>query len=1059
MVAGGGVTADQHGWREVWLERKHSHRIASLSFSRTRARITRTCLCVMHRMWASRSNGHLLATTVLSFAAATSLPTAHIDQLDRPRHGGQHTCSIDTPRVKTDDALRQDTAPAAVRVATGNGDLALELGATTGAVTALQLGGTSVSPQGPQHSGGFALTEYLGSQPCSPIANPTSAVTATSNISLLRNGDFSLAAKASVDLALGWKRWGLGYRRVSGVNIARPGHATAAQVSTSASGETAGASQSVTFAPAAASKFQTLVLSGWSKAEADSTGTSKQALDYSVYADVEYFDGTFSFGEAATFSSEAHEWVYSSHAVYVTKPLKTVTVYALYRNRIGNVTFSELALTGVPYPACMPRAKGTAQLHKNPMSNWSAASLSVKVSPPTWNGTEAAATASFEGLEDHIRITGALALTRPYPCPYPNPCPPGDAPADRAVSLHLTFPLAGAGWKLWSDAETFIVLPSVGNVSRAHSMFGGQSERVATLPHTVDRYPMLVLTSPNGTRGIMLAIPMVPIVYVYRIQYDSHQQLLQITFDFGLTSRTQRYPSMATFECLLMPLAQPLWGFRAGLHSYYSLFPNAFYPKNLIRNQGIWLASPEVDVASIPDWQDFGLKFAEEMTEWNVSQSKWMNANGVMIFPYVEPTNMHWCLAGVEHATWEAVHAGISNCSIDSGCGNHEMALAVVNDAVVGADGEWIWAQCCAACGANAAIFMFAGLNPETLNDPTSWSSYILARLNAAYDKSVEEGYQLAGIYTDGMVAFSSEFTHLNYRESALVAAAHPPVYDSSGRVAVLSTQDLLAFMGVLANTVHSRGQHLMGNGQYCQGAPNFMFPAVFDVAGTESDWQSGGTPGRDHGFSPPPAVDLLFARAMSGAKPYLHLLDTDLASWTKEYTFQYFQICLVYGIWPSIEEDNTSEAPGYFSNPKLYERDRSIFKQFIPVLKQINYAGWQPLTFAAASDLEATTPKSGSDFSIERFGSATDGVIYWTLRRVEPLQLAVTNPRPVRLTLHTANLGLAPRAKGYEMTEIAHKFIRVAPLVVAGPVADVVLHDLPHNNTFVLQLTCVDEN
>jgi hypothetical protein len=70
---------------------------------------------------------------------------------------------------------------------------------------------------------------------------------------------------------------------------------------------------------------------------------------------------------------------------------------------------------------------------------------------------------------------------------------------------------------------------------------------------------------------------------------------------------------------------------------YFTLFPQAFRPANLIRNQGIWLASPEVDVASIPNWQDFGLKFAEEMSEWNVTQSRWMNNNGVMIFPCVRP--------------------------------------------------------------------------------------------------------------------------------------------------------------------------------------------------------------------------------------------------------------------------------------------------------------------------------------------------------------------------------------------------------------------------------------
>ena len=952
--------------------------------------------------------------------------------------------------------LKTDDAPA-VRIVTGDGTLALELGATTGTITALELSGKGVAPPLPQHmgTGGLALSEYLGSPFCTSSAPPATL----KNKSLIENGNFTQAAGSSSALALGWMASNVpgftctGYRRVTGANVTRPGHTAAIQASTITAKELAGASHSVTFAPAMTSMFQTLVLSGWSKAEADVTGASKQALDYSVYADVEYSDGTFSFGEAAIFSTGAHDWEYASHAFRVAKPLKTIQVYAMYRNRIGKVWFSDLALTGVPHTACMPHANGTAQLTGSPTSNWSAASLSSKVAPPSWNGTAATMTATFEGLEDHIRITGAIALTHPRPCPYPNPCPPGDAPLDRAVSLQLAFPLAGEGWKLWSDAETFAVL-SAGNSSHTGAIFGGQSERVATLPNTVDRYPMLVLTSPDSTQGIMLAVPMTPKVFVYRIQYDSHRQMLQISFDFGLTGRAQQFPSMATFECLLVPIAQPKWGFRAGLHSYFSLFPEAFRPKNLIRNQGIWLASPEVDVASIPDWQDFGLRFAEEMNEWNVSQSKFMNKNGIMIFPYVEPSNMHWCLAGVVNATWESVHGGISNCSTDPTCGNQANALAIVNDAVVGADGKWIWSQCCAACGANAAIFMYSGLNPETLNDPNSWTSYILARLNAAYDKSVEEGYQIGGMYMDGMVAFSSEFTHINYRESALVAAMHPPIFDSSGRIAVLSTQDLLTFMDVLAKTLHSRGQHLMGNGQYCQGAPNFMFPSVFDVAGTESDWQSGGTPGTEHGFSPPPAVDLLFARAMSGAKPYLHLLDTHLATWTQEFTNQYFQICLVYGIWPSFEEDNTSEAPGYFSNPRLYERDRPVFKQFIPVLQKINYAGWQPLTLANASDAGATA-NTKVRFSIERFGSAVDGVVYWTLRRVEPLQAVVANPRPVRLTLHTAGLGLAPRAEGYAVAEIAQSQpVTIAPVVVStATMADVHLSDLPHNTTFVLQL------
>ena len=188
-----------------------------------------------------------------------------------------------------------------------------------------------------------------------------------------------------------------------------------------------------------------------------------------------------------------------------------------------------------------------------------------------------------------------------------------------------------------------------------------------------------------------------------------------------------------------------------------------------------------------------------------------------------------------------------------------------------------------------------------------------------------------------------------------------------------------------------------------------------------------------------------------------------------------------MYGIWPSIEEDTTSDAPGYFSNPALYERDRPIFQQFIPVLRKINFAGWQPLTFATASDsrsnpgnLETTTAATTSvavegnnasaRFSVERFGSAADGVVYWTLRRAEPPPLQpkagrVAGPRPVRFRLHAASLGLAPRVTGYAMSEIAHRTIAIPPVVVTTAVSaavDVELPDLPHNTTFVLQLTTV---
>jgi hypothetical protein len=97
---------------------------------------------------------------------------------------------------------------------------------------------------------------------------------------------------------------------------------------------------------------------------------------------------------------------------------------------------------------------------------------------------------------------------------------------------------------------------------------------------------MLVLTSPDGTKGVMLAVPMEETVYIYRVAYNSESQLLLITFDFGLTQHSNAYPSMATFSCLLFPLAVPSWGMRAGLQQYYDRYPLVWGEDRRIRDQG-----------------------------------------------------------------------------------------------------------------------------------------------------------------------------------------------------------------------------------------------------------------------------------------------------------------------------------------------------------------------------------------------------------------------------------------------------------------------------------------
>ena len=127
---------------------------------------------------------------------------------------------------------------------------------------------------------------------------------------------------------------------------------------------------------------------------------------------------------------------------------------------------------------------------------------------------------------------------------------------------------------------------------------------------------------------------------------------------------------------------------------------------------------------------------------------------------------------------------------------------------------------------------------------------------------------------------------------------------------------------------------------------------------------------------------------------------------------------------------------------------------------------GLQSIPYANASDAARAATIAGSkasQFSLERFGSVVegDGGVFWTFRRVEPPLHVTTSDtlstaRHVRLTLHTAALGLAPRSDGYTFAEIAQPdSAAISPVVVSTSaiIVDVHLPDLPHNTTFVLHL------
>jgi hypothetical protein len=51
-------------------------------------------------------------------------------------------------------------------------------------------------------------------------------------------------------------------------------------------------------------------------------------------------------------------------------------------------------------------------------------------------------------------------------------------------------------------------------------------------------------------------------------------------------------------------------------------------------------------------------------------------------------------------------------------------------------------------------------------------------------------------------------------------------------------------------------------------------------------------------------------------------------------------------GIWPGFFSANAF-GNLYWSQPKLYNRDRPVFRHYVPLLRRINYAGWRATPYA----------------------------------------------------------------------------------------------------------------
>lgn len=728
-----------------------------------------------------------------------------------------------------------------------------------------------------------------------------------------------------------------------------------------------------------------IVATGWSRAE--NVGGSIGS-DYSLYIDLEYADGTMLWGQTAPFAVGDADWSQERITVFPEKPIKSLTFYGLFRSRSGKASFRDLELREMKLSNDFYLFDGVPverDAAPKPASDHSLLLRDVAKNGDFWQ--VAGAFHPVSNVVDEIRISQSTEA-----CAWnvdPNDAPPirtkeivleNLGARDRALTLVYSICVPKT---FETDAATFRWLddprrsrPIVGNgefiAARSVPEIGG-----GRLSH----YPIGGVACENRAFGLGVD-PNFPAFY--RIAFNAASRELYIAFDVALTAEKPtaelrfsilRVADAAQSEALralpnksptrLTSCAAPGEAFRALLDAYRETYPEAFVVR--APNQGNWM--PFAPISKVPNQEDFGFQFKEGNDEIAFDDSV-----GVTTFRYTEP--MTWWQA-LPAETPKTIDAALELAKKQAAAGNRD-AQALLTSGYRDRDGRFCarfldtpW--CVGAVWSlNDAPGLVKLANEGKLGDAqtpslggfeTKWNEALaddlygaaLPPTSVSLPRTPEEFAAaqsrpgLDGEYIDSSEGYVTDL--LDFDRSHFAGMRTPLVFDAkTKRPAIYRGLVAFEYVEKIASDVHKRGRLAMANstpGQF------FWLVPQLDVVGTETNWNW------NDRWSPMSDADLLYRRALCYGKPYCFLMNTDFDKFGADYVEKFMKRSLAYGMFPGFFSADAS-TKHYFSNPELYERDRPLFKKYMPLCKAVAESGWEAQTGATSSDEKVY---------VERFG------------------------------------------------------------------------------------------
>jgi hypothetical protein len=666
-----------------------------------------------------------------------------------------------------------------------------------------------------------------------------------------------------------------------------------------------------------------IVATAWSRAEGV-TGAADS--DYALYLDLTYADGSALWGQAAAFPVGDGDWQERRVVVVPEQPVRSVTVNLLFRRHGGKAAFRDAALRTVTAPAGATVFDGVAVVPKGEPAP------GFQVRDVGTGGDYVRIERAALGLELDTRRSAAPPAT------FFDVTVRDKTGKDRALTLLFAVPIRERGVHWLDDPRrSTAVDPGREYVSVTHSRTGSNGR--------LSRYPLGAVVAGKPGSGTALGIDMARPAF-FRVGYHSGTDELYLAYDLALT----REKPSAELRFVQFQF-DPGGGFRAALDAYYALFPEAFRVR--VARQGLWM--PFVKISALAGWEDFGFAFKE-----GTDETAWDDAHEITTFRYTEP--LTWWMPMKRDAP-RTLEAALAEARRLAELGRRP-AKALFTSGYHGPNGQAAlrfrdepWNS-----GAVWSMNSMPGIKGDVSDFSVKWNAQIRERHYGANRRG-----ELDGEYIDSSEGYVTD--ELDFRRDHFGAAATPLVYSQDTRQPAVF-RGLIAFEYVrgIETDIRKMGKLMMANAtpdNLCWLAP------LLDVMGTETDWNPRN---RWRAMSD---AELLYRRALCKGKPFCFLMNTTFENFSSNHVEKYMKRALAYGMFPGFFSHNASEGH-YFSRPELYDRDRPLFKKYIPLCRRVAEGGWEPLTHAASSD---------ERLHVERFGRVESGPLYLTVFNDSPTQ------------------------------------------------------------------------